>query len=174
MFFPMVLAALADSIVAFRRVSKFLIAEELGDQYSIDEERKMAIEIKGDFTWEAGGGEDKDAVQARKAVEGGTKKQVKSKKQKKSKADSDVLPTQAPQKDSDQNSSESEDEKPFELKDLDVSIPKGSFVAIVGSVGSGKVRFVSPNRRSPAEIILQSSILQAVIGEMRKTKGEVG
>lgn len=33
-----------------------------------------------------------------------------------------------------------EEEKPFELKDLNLKIPKGSFVAIVGRVGSGKVR----------------------------------
>ena len=30
-------------------------------------------------------------------------------------------------------------EKPFELKGLNLKIPKGSFVAIVGRVGSGKV-----------------------------------
>jgi ABC-type transport system involved in cytochrome bd biosynthesis fused ATPase/permease subunit len=31
------------------------------------------------------------------------------------------------------------DEKPFELKGLDIAVPKGSFVAIVGRVGLGKV-----------------------------------
>jgi len=33
-----------------------------------------------------------------------------------------------------------ESEKPFELTDIALRIPKGSFVAIVGRVGSGKVR----------------------------------
>ena len=32
------------------------------------------------------------------------------------------------------------EEKPFELKDLKFRVPKGAFVAIVGRVGSGKVR----------------------------------
>ena len=33
-----------------------------------------------------------------------------------------------------------ESEKPFELTDIALRVPKGSFVAIVGRVGSGKVR----------------------------------
>lgn len=36
---------------------------------------------------------------------------------------------------------EKEDEKPFELKSLRMVVPKGSFVGVVGRVGSGKVRF---------------------------------
>lgn len=44
--------------------------------------------------------------------------------------------------------------KPFELKDLKFKVPAGSFVAIVGPIGSGK-----------------SSLLQALIGEMRRTRG---
>ena len=35
--------------------------------------------------------------------------------------------------------SNSESEKPFELTDITFRVPKGSFVAIVGRVGSGKV-----------------------------------
>ena len=31
------------------------------------------------------------------------------------------------------------EDKPFELKNLELKIPKGAFVAIVGRVGSGKV-----------------------------------
>ncbi|KAF8882127.1 P-loop containing nucleoside triphosphate hydrolase protein [Infundibulicybe gibba] len=46
--------------------------------------------------------------------------------------------------------------KPFELNNLKLSVEKGAFVAIVGRVGSGK-----------------SSILQAMIGEMRRTQGKV-
>jgi ABC-type glutathione transport system ATPase component len=33
-----------------------------------------------------------------------------------------------------------ESEKPFELTDIALRVPKGSFVAIVGRVGTGKVR----------------------------------
>ncbi|PPQ74022.1 hypothetical protein CVT26_006961 [Gymnopilus dilepis] len=48
------------------------------------------------------------------------------------------------------------EERPFELKDLQFIVPKGAFIGIVGRVGSGK-----------------SSLLQAMIGEMRRTRGEV-
>lgn len=45
---------------------------------------------------------------------------------------------------------------PFTLMDLCIEVPKGKFVAVVGKVGSGK-----------------SSLLQAMVGEMRKTRGDV-
>eukprot|EP01125_Pyxidicula_operculata_P021279 TRINITY_DN812_c2_g1_i1.p1 TRINITY_DN812_c2_g1~~TRINITY_DN812_c2_g1_i1.p1 ORF type:complete len:1539 (-),score=311.37 TRINITY_DN812_c2_g1_i1:20-4636(-) len=48
-----------------------------------------------------------------------------------------------------------EDSKPV-LQDVNISIPKGELVAVVGSVGSGK-----------------SSILSALLGEVVKTKGQV-
>ena len=44
----------------------------------------------------------------------------------------------------------------FELRGLRMRVEKGAFVGIVGRVGAGK-----------------SSVLQAMIGEMRKTRGEV-
>jgi len=43
---------------------------------------------------------------------------------------------------------------PFQLKDINLDIPRGSFVVICGRVGSGK-----------------SSLVQALIGEMRMTRG---
>ncbi|KAF8927650.1 P-loop containing nucleoside triphosphate hydrolase protein [Dissophora ornata] len=48
----------------------------------------------------------------------------------------------------------SEDKISFSLKNIDLKIPRGQLVAIVGSVGSGK-----------------SSLLNALVGEMRKTRG---
>lgn len=45
---------------------------------------------------------------------------------------------------------------PFSLSSITMTIPKGSLVAIVGPVGSGK-----------------TSLLQGLIGEMRKTEGRV-
>ncbi|CAG2241571.1 ABC transporter 7,ATP-dependent bile acid permease,Multidrug resistance-associated protein 7,Multidrug resistance-associated protein 1,ABC transporter C family member 8,Canalicular multispecific organic anion transporter 2,Canalicular multispecific organic anion transporter 1,Metal resistance protein YCF1,Multidrug resistance-associated protein 5,ATP-binding cassette sub-family C member Sur [Mytilus edulis] len=47
-------------------------------------------------------------------------------------------------------------EDDFSLKDINVHIPEGSFVAIVGSVGSGK-----------------SSMLSAILGEMESMSGKV-
>lgn len=48
------------------------------------------------------------------------------------------------------------EEEIFKLRDIDFEIPKGTLCAIVGSVGSGK-----------------SSLLQAILGEMRRTGGAV-
>jgi ABC-type polysaccharide/polyol phosphate transport system ATPase subunit len=42
--------------------------------------------------------------------------------------------------DNEERESNPESEKPFELTDIALQVPKGSFVAIVGRVGSGKVR----------------------------------
>ncbi|CAK5275397.1 unnamed protein product [Mycena citricolor] len=48
------------------------------------------------------------------------------------------------------------EEKIFEMKDISFSVPRGQLVAIVGAVGSGK-----------------TSLLQGMIGEMRRTAGSV-
>jgi ABC-type multidrug transport system ATPase subunit len=44
----------------------------------------------------------------------------------------------------------------FKLKDIDLTIPRGSLTAVVGAIGSGK-----------------SSLLQGLVGEMRRTEGKV-
>lgn len=46
--------------------------------------------------------------------------------------------------------------EPFQVKDVTLQVPRGTLVALVGRVGSGK-----------------SSLLQGLIGEMRKTSGKV-
>jgi ATP-binding cassette, subfamily C (CFTR/MRP), member 1 len=90
-----------------------------------------------------------------------------------------VLPTTASNTKSDDPTAREEEktaeEKPFELKNFKFKVTKGSFVAIVGRVGSGKViQFrVDPVPIGNLFEILQSSLLQALIGEMRRTKGEV-
>ncbi|KAF9938627.1 hypothetical protein BGZ67_010647 [Mortierella alpina] len=52
--------------------------------------------------------------------------------------------------------SEDKDKNTFGLKNIDLKIPRGQLVAIVGAVGSGK-----------------SSLLNALVGEMRKTSGSM-
>ncbi|KAG6916302.1 hypothetical protein DXG01_007459 [Tephrocybe rancida] len=146
-YFPFVLSSLTDSLVALRRISKFLLAEELAEPYLIDDEQKAAVSVNADFTWETAGKLDGDKFGL------GGKNRKKGKKEKKT---DPVLPTTVDSARASTAEGSKEDEKPFELKDLKFSVPKGSFVAIVGRVGSGK-----------------SSVLQAMIGEMRKTKGEV-
>ncbi|KAG0351394.1 hypothetical protein BGZ54_003269 [Gamsiella multidivaricata] len=58
--------------------------------------------------------------------------------------------------DGQEGSVHSEDKGSFSLKNIDLKIPRGQLVAIVGAVGSGK-----------------SSLLNALVGEMRKTGGQM-
>ncbi|TFK67200.1 multidrug resistance-associated ABC transporter [Pluteus cervinus] len=162
-FLPFVLAAISDALVALGRISKFLLAEEMSEIYSIDYDRKFAVDVDGDFTWETVGRlEEPKFTGGHGGPKNGGKRGKPNKKGKKLK--DGELPTSS--KDIAEGSdspgsrtpggSEKEEEKPFELKNLKFSVPRGSFVAIVGRVGSGK-----------------SSVLQALIGEMRKTRGDV-
>ena len=66
------------------------------------------------------------------------KEEKKERKEKERKRDSKgaALPTTM----GEAEKKKEEDEKPFALKDLHLRVPKGAFVAIVGRVGSGKVR----------------------------------
>ncbi|KAF8066642.1 multidrug resistance-associated ABC transporter [Lyophyllum atratum] len=164
LFWPIILSSLADLFVALGRISKFLSAEELGEYYAIDESIQNAVSVEGDFTWETAGkiaGQVETSDTDKKTAEEKEKREKKEKKEKakkdKKSADKHMLPITAEKSGPSSEDKEiPEEEERFELKNLKLSIPKGSFVAIVGRVGSGK-----------------SSVLQSLIGEMRKIKGEV-
>lgn len=135
----------ADAAVAIGRIGTFLTAEELPDPFEIDPKREDAIAVDGDFQWEAANPAASAAkFQTGKSSGGpGHKKDEKPKKDASTsrkrrslfgkKTDS-VLPVTAPAVDA-----EKKVEEPFGLKNLELKIKKGSFVAIVGTVGSGKV-----------------------------------
>jgi ATP-binding cassette subfamily C (CFTR/MRP) protein 1 len=151
---PIVLSSLSSALVALGRISKFLSAEELAEPYHIDPTQKTAVHVDGDFAWETAGRlvEPKFASDDEKAnAEGSDKEKKKKDKKKKAKAQKvkkgeAALPTTTEEgsdlpgeKDGeDGKETMKEDEKPFELKELKLDIPKGAFVAIVGRVGSGK------------------------------------
>ena len=70
------LSSCADAAVALGRIGSFLTAEELAEPYAIDKDSKHAIDVEGDFQWEAvpkagaSGGKfqnGKDGAGARKA-----------------------------------------------------------------------------------------------------------
>ncbi|GAW10561.1 multidrug resistance-associated ABC transporter [Lentinula edodes] len=175
---PITLASLSDIFVANTRISAFLLAEERPADYAIklDTQSANAVECKGDFAWDIPSGNENKDTKAEQTedvvlVANNNKKETvqmiqeknaqrNSKKAKKAKGEVDslVLPTSNPIETGPDrpNPSETLPDQPFELKDLDLTIRRGAFVAIVGRVGSGK-----------------SSILQALIGEMRKISGEV-
>ncbi|KAI1798260.1 multidrug resistance-associated ABC transporter [Ganoderma leucocontextum] len=165
---PVVLASATDALVALRRIGAFMRAEELSVPYEIDARADSAVDVDGDFTWET---VRKDANAINLAAKfGKDKKAMAVEKKGRKKGDDSLLPTAlntptgaSPARSAENVSAaggsgevkEKEQEKPFELKGIKLKIPKGSFVAIVGRVGSGK-----------------SSLVQALIGEMRKTRGE--
>lgn len=173
----MVLAALADAFVGTGRISKFLTAEELGDPYLINANHELALDIDGDFTWEhVGKSADESVVQPKNPSNSGalddtssvTKKPEVPKKSKADKGTS-VLPSET--KNSAVEEIKAEDEQPFMLNNLRIKVARGSFVAIVGRIGSGKVcfcPFITDGANSR-----QSSVMQAAIGEMRKINGHV-
>lgn len=160
------LSSVSDALVALGRIGTFLTADELEDPYLIDEssDNKWALSVDGCFTWEtvgkpvdskfAHGGPGGGHGMGKKGA-GGGEKEKREKKSKKSKKSDPILPTTAPSAGTN-GEPRDKDEKPFSLENLSLRIPKGAFIAIVGRVGSGK-----------------SSFLQALVGEMRKTKGEV-
>ncbi|TFY55007.1 hypothetical protein EVJ58_g8525 [Rhodofomes roseus] len=169
MFFPMVVASCTDSIVALGRISDFLTSEELDEPYTIQSESKFAVDVEGDFTWETAHKpppeELPDLAGADRGKHGpsrGRPPQDKKDKQKadgkrsggwfgRKKKDEPVLPTEGSQE---KTKDEEQEERPFELKDLNFKVSGGSFAVVLGPIGSGK-----------------SSLMQALIGEMRRTRG---
>ncbi|KAF5390969.1 hypothetical protein D9757_004019 [Collybiopsis confluens] len=154
---PATLASYSNVLVALKRISTFLLAEERFEIYAIDLDSENAIECHGDFVWDVpplAKDEKSDAPENANVKQ----KQGEKKRSKKEKivelTEERVLPITNPEHPEDPQIPQ--ENKPFELKNLKLTIPKGAFVAIVGKVGSGK-----------------SSILQALIGEMRKCSGQV-
>jgi ATP-binding cassette subfamily C (CFTR/MRP) protein 1 len=162
MLFPFVFSLCSDSIVALGRIGKFLMAEELQEPYTIDFERKNAVEVDGDFTWETAGRihanapkeDKKDGVHGRSDASAVMAADANAKSERKTKhrffshkdkgGDGHSPPVSAIEGDSCRevvDKAGEADEKPFQLMGLKLSIPKGSFVAIVGRVGCGKVNF---------------------------------
>ncbi|KAF8699270.1 Multidrug resistance-associated ABC transporter, partial [Rhizoctonia solani] len=175
---PFVAGTCGDAYVALGRIAKFLTSEELEDQFEVRLENDYAVDIRGTFTWERGGtpqgstqeeDKDKDATLKSAATETSkpTKEQLAKKKaddkekkrleQEKKKREKERLAKKKRGIDPNDSSDEEEDgSEPFRLVDVNLQIPRGAFVGIVGRIGSGK-----------------SSLLQAITGEMRRVVGNV-
>ncbi|WVW81052.1 hypothetical protein I302_103043 [Kwoniella bestiolae CBS 10118] len=125
-FLPMCFTAVSDALVGIRRIGSLLRSEEIPPKLNINDQSKYAIEVKGDFQFES---------------------QPES---------SDKTP--------DALNKEEEDDKdekgsvrsigPFALREINLKIPRGSLVCIVGRVGTGK-----------------SALLSSLIGDMRQLEG---
>lgn len=143
----MAFSSIADAANAIGRLYGVFEAELLEKTHTVDESIGYALEVKGaSFTWDS-------PPPAEEGKHGkkhghGKKNKIKSK-------------PEAPASDK-QGATDSEDkgkndeERVFNINNVNLTIPRGQLVAIVGPVGSGK-----------------TSLLQGLIGEMRKTAGSI-
>ncbi|KAF9692397.1 hypothetical protein EKO04_009468 [Ascochyta lentis] len=147
-FLPLVIGQVIDANASVKRIQEFLMAEEAEDSAKWDYEAKDAIVLaNADFTWERHPTNDeaKDGPSGKKIgkeSKAETKARVQSEKDE---HDADMA-----------RKKDAAEEKPFEMKGLNLSFGRNELVAIIGSVGSGK-----------------SSLLAALAGDMRRTNGEV-
>lgn len=130
------LSTIADARNAIGRLQECFTAELLSETLVKDPDLKHAVEIdNASFTWD------------------GPPPDLESKEDKgKNKSRSDPTPGPVPSSEP----KEVQEEVQFNLKRIDLRVPRGQLVAIVGAVGSGK-----------------TSLLQGLIGEMRRTEGSV-
>ncbi|BGP49528.1 hypothetical protein JCM10450v2_005420 [Rhodotorula kratochvilovae] len=130
MMLPNSLSTMTDAYSALKSLVPVFTADELPEQlYILDEDAKLALEVKdADFEWESSAPPSADAGGKGKG-KGGSNEELE--------LDEKVDP-------------------PSRLEGINLEVPKGQLLCIVGSVGSGK-----------------SSLLQACIGEMRRTRGTV-
>ena len=163
---PLVIGQVIDAMSSIERIQEFLLAEEVDDQVEWDKENENAIVIKNaDFTWERTPTQDPDKVPG-KGPRG--KKELKAankaakEAEKKAKRESKLSSKRNSAGTIDANGADSTDtlteeqQEPFSVKGIDVTIGRNELVAVIGSVGSGK-----------------SSLLAALAGDMRKTTGGV-
>ena len=124
MFLPRALSATTDAQNALVRLTKVFSAEtkDPAEAITIDPEQKLAVEVKAaTFEWE----ESKGAGDAMTNSGKGGLEKAKKNKEKAADGKGAVTPTVGP---------------PFQVKDITMLIPRGTLVAVVGSVGRYVVR----------------------------------
>ncbi|KAH7072955.1 P-loop containing nucleoside triphosphate hydrolase protein [Paraphoma chrysanthemicola] len=155
-FLPLVIGQVIDANASIKRIQEFLLAEEAEESATWDYNAKDAVVIKhADFTWERHPTQDKEDATSGPGGPPATKAAIR--KEKKEKRASEQL--QQVEKGTTRPASDItavEEEKPFEIKDVDLTFGRNELVAVIGSVGSGK-----------------SSLLAALAGDMRRTAGDV-
>ncbi|KAG5721936.1 ABC transporter C family member 2 [Termitomyces sp. T112] len=143
MFLPVSFSAIADAANATSRLHGVFEAELLTETLSLDRSLDVAVEITdASFTWDAPPPEEETTVKRKRPYHTATKGSVRSARSKKCTGVTEKAKTYL--------------NKVFQVKDLNIRIPRGQLVAIVGAVGCGKTSF-----------------LQGIIGEMRRTGGSV-
>jgi ABC-type multidrug transport system fused ATPase/permease subunit len=130
------LGTITDARNAIGRLQECFTAELISETLVQDPELKNAVEIdSASFTWDGPPPDLKD-------------KEDKGKNKRRSNPSPGPVPLS--------ESEEVKEEVLFNLKHIDLRVPRGQLVAIVGAVGSGK-----------------TSLLQGLIGDMRRTEGSI-
>merc|ERR1712048_390125 len=123
-----ILNGLLEAWVSIKRVEKFLSLSEINlDEFYVrtvaDDTEETIVEVEeGGFTWKS-----------RDEVKTDEKKEEKGKKNKKDKTGEETNQNQ-----NESTTVEATDEKVFKLSGINLHIEKGSFIGIIGKVGSGK------------------------------------
>ncbi len=131
------MSSITDAAQAISRLDDVFEAELLDETRIIDPTLDVALRVEdASFTWDAPAPNDE-------------KSPNKKKHSGKSKG-----PQGKPRAETDEKAKDME--QVFGMSNINLEIPRGKLVAIVGTVGSGK-----------------TSLLQGIIGEMRRTSGEV-
>jgi ABC-type multidrug transport system fused ATPase/permease subunit len=170
----MILGALADAMVGLKRVESLMYAEELTFVPKTDKNADVAVRVvDGDFVWEAkpednekgkekSGKDGKDSGKKGGKVNGPVEGSVKQDKEKDGDAPRNVADSSQNLLSNSETSSlstamehqsellEQPQQQKLTLQGINIAIPKGALVAIVGTVGSGK-----------------SSLLSAIVGQLK-------
>ena len=145
-------SSIADAANATSRLYGVFEAELLEKTHTVDPTLDVAIEVKGaSFTWDS---PPPDADEGKHGKKGGGRMIQSSKSRAKAKAF--AAAAEKKRTDDIDEKAKNEEERVFKIQDISMSVPRGQLVAIVGPVGSGK-----------------TSLLQGLIGEMRKTDGNI-
>ncbi|CAI6341615.1 unnamed protein product [Periconia digitata] len=155
-FLPLVIGQVIDANASVKRIQEFLLAEEAQETAEWDYNAKDAVTMKNaDFTWERHPTRDEDDA-PKKGPGGGPRAKKPTRKDKKEQKKKEKEDKRASVNSTVPEMKGGEEEEPFKMKGLDISIGRKELVAVIGSVGSGK-----------------SSFLAALAGDMRKTQGDV-
>ncbi|KAJ3113711.1 hypothetical protein HDU96_003040 [Phlyctochytrium bullatum] len=159
---PGMWASYAEFVVAMARIERFLLCEEVEPSPPIDPDLPHAVRIvDGDFTWDVSEDAALPDVKSTKNSKSQDTKPKRGKKATKTTSGAVATPEAkkaepAPAGEEAPRTSDSSLGPKSILRGINLEIPKGALVAIVGPVGSGK-----------------SSLLEALVGEMRRTNGSV-
>ncbi|KIK47399.1 hypothetical protein CY34DRAFT_799345 [Suillus luteus UH-Slu-Lm8-n1] len=138
MFLPLSLSSIADAATACGRLLAVFEAETLDETLVINADMNTAVKAEGaSFTWDSPPPRPEDPKLKSKGIKMGMKM---------GKRKLPSTPLKAP----------ADDGNIFQVTGIDLEIPRGQLVAIVGAVGMGK-----------------TSLLQGLIGDMRRTSGTV-